>query len=97
MRHASRTPRWLGEWPTVLVLGVAAAGVLLVALPGVALRLALEVLAAAPALGAVLRAVLPSARAGLLRVRARAVDVVLLAAAAVGVLALVLATPTSGR
>jgi hypothetical protein len=74
-----RTPRLLGPW-LLLPLGVAAA----VAAVGLGeLRVGGYLLAAALGTASLLRAVLPVRTAGAIVVRSRAVDVLLLAAAAV--------------
>lgn len=96
MRHAARgvaRASWLREWPLLLVLTVGAGGLALSADPDVPVRRGLLVLAGALALGAVLRAVLPRASAGLLAIRSRALDVVLMGAGAALLAGLVLLTP----
>jgi hypothetical protein len=66
------------QWPALLVLAVAGTGLLLVLADGNFER-GTVVFAGAICLAAVLRAVLPTRWAGLLRVRSRWVDVVTLA------------------
>ncbi|RJK95489.1 DUF3017 domain-containing protein [Vallicoccus soli] len=79
------------EWPAALVLGSVLAGLVVVAAdrfrPGSAL------LAASLLLAAVLRAVLPERRAGLLAVRGRVVDVAVLAAIGAGLVVLTVVVP----
>lgn len=72
------------QWPHLLVLAIAAAGLVVVASDHFKRGTAL--LGAAICLAAVLRAVLPSRAAGWLRVRGRAVDVLTLAALGVATL-----------
>ncbi len=74
-----KTPRLLGPW-VVLPVGVTAA---VVAVTLDQLRAAGYLLAAGLGAAAVLRAVLPARAAGAVAVRSRAVDVLLLAGAAV--------------
>ena len=96
MRHADRGSRWRAvgaEWPLGLVLALAAVGLALVSDSGRSVRPGGLVLAGALGLGAVLRTVLPTRRAGLLAVRGRALDCVLLTGGAVLLAVLVLATP----
>jgi O-methyltransferase involved in polyketide biosynthesis len=81
----------------VLVLATGAAGLALAAERSVALQSALLVFAASPGLGAVLRAVLPARLAGLLCVRTRLFDTLVLAALAAGIAVLAVATPTGAR
>ena len=78
----------LGEWPFAVVFACALGGVGLVALG--ALQHGLIVLALAMILGSVLRFAIPVARAGLLAVRRRGVDVITMAL--LGVCLLVLAS-----
>jgi hypothetical protein len=85
------------EWPILVVLLTGAAGLVLTAEPHVTVRSALLVFAAAPAVGAVLRSVLPARLAGLLRVRTRVFDTLVLAGLAAGIAVLAVATPTGGR
>lgn len=73
-----KTPRLMGPW-LVLPLGVTAA---VVAVTLHQLRAAGYVLAAGLGAAAVLRAILPARTAGAVAVRSRAVDVLLLAGAA---------------
>ena len=83
------------EWPLVLVLLVAAAGLLVVAL--VDFRGGTVVLGAACLLAGVLRAVLRGRTAGLLAVRSRWVDVVLMLALGAGLVTLALSVPLIRR
>jgi len=85
------------EWPILAVLAVAAAGLAMTGWRRVPVQDALLVVAAAPGVGAVLRAMLPTRHVGLLAVRSRALDVLVLAALAAGIAVLALATPTGGR
>jgi hypothetical protein len=66
------------EWPSALVLAGTVAGLAVVAADG--FRPGTALIAAALLLGAALRAVLPERRAGLLAVRGRVLDVLVLAA-----------------
>ncbi|RKS69355.1 Protein of unknown function (DUF3017) [Motilibacter peucedani] len=84
------------EWPLASVVVVALVGLGLVADHDQPVRRGLLVVAAALLLGALLRAGLPTGRAGLLAVRGRLIDVALLAAGGAALAVLVLATP-SGR
>ena len=84
-------PRRAGEWPLTLVLGSALGALGVVAVghfrPGTVL-LSLAVL-----LGAGLRAALPTRTAGLLAVRSRAVDALLMGVLGLGMLVLALIVP----
>ena len=77
----------VAEWPFAVVFTTAAVAVIVVSLGG--LKHGLTLLAAALLLGSALRFVLSPARAGLLAVRRRGVDVVTMAL--LGVLLLLLA------
>lgn len=78
-------PVVLRQWPLVLVLLVLGAGLLAVLVDGDVQR-GIAVFAAAPCLGAVLRAVLPERWAGALRVRSRWSDVITLVVLGAGLL-----------
>ena len=79
------------EWPFGTVLVVVAVG-LVVTSRGY-FRLGSVVVGSGVGLGALLRAVLPERRAGLLVVRHRALDVALMTAVAVGVIVLAIVVP----
>ncbi|MEV0404600.1 DUF3017 domain-containing protein [Actinoallomurus sp. NPDC050550] len=76
-------PRWLGQLPYVFVLCGVAAGLAVVATNH--FRRGSMLIAAAVFIGALARLVLPESQAGMLAVRPRWVDVLLMTAAAVGV------------
>src|SRR4051812_32519368 len=76
-------PRWLGQLPYVFVLCGVAAGLAVVATNH--FRRGSMLIAAAVFIGALARLVLPESQAGMLAVRRRWVDVLLMTAAAVGV------------
>ena len=80
------------EWPLALVLGGVVAG-LLVAVVFDRFRRGVVLMAAAVIFGGWLRALLPESRIGLLRVRTRRVDVVVLLVLGIGLLILALAVP----
>lgn len=79
-------------WAMLAVLLVGALGIALV--PAAGFRRGCLVLAAAPLLGALLRALLPSVDAGPLAVRSRGVDVSVLLALAFALAILAVAVPT---
>ena len=81
------------QWPLLLVLGGAASAMVVVALDG--FRLGCTMLGASVGFAAVARAVLPARRVGLLVVRSRAFDVMVLAA--MGAALVVLAAVTPGQ
>jgi Protein of unknown function (DUF3017) len=76
-------PRWLGQLPYVFVLCGVAAGLVVVATNH--FRRGSMLIAAAVFIGALARLVLPESQTGMLAVRRRWVDVLLMTAAAVGV------------
>lgn len=81
----------IGQWPLALVLAGVAAGV---AWAGIGhWKRGSFLIGCTFALGALLRAVLPADRVGLLGVRSRAVDVCCLTALAVGIVVLALLVP----
>jgi len=80
------------EWPLAVVLGGVVAG-LLVAVVFDRFRRGVVLMAAAVIFGGWLRALLPESRIGLLRVRTRRVDVVVLLVLGIGLLILALAVP----
>jgi hypothetical protein len=79
------------QWPLLLVLAVAGGALIVVADDH--FKRGTVVFAAAICLAALLRAVLPNGRAGLLRVRSRWLDVLTLAALGVATLAAALVVP----
>lgn len=79
-----------GEWPFAVVFGTATVAVIMVSLG--TLKRGLTVLAVSLLIGSVLRFVLSPARAGLLAVRRRGVDVITMAL--LGALLLILAMIT---
>ncbi len=79
-------------WAMLAVLLVAGVGLTLVPLAG--FRRGCLVLAVAPLLGALLRALLPSVDAGPLAVRSRGVDVAMLVGLALALSVLAVAVPT---
>ena len=81
------------QWPLLLVLGGAATALISVALDG--FRFGCTMLGASVGFAAVARAVLPARRVGLLVVRSRAFDVMVLAA--MGAALVVLAAVTPGQ
>ena len=83
------------EWAALLVLLVGAAGLALLALDVGGFRAGTLVLAAALLLAGALRAMLPSARVGMIAVRSRALDAVLSAALGAALLVVALVTPRS--
>ncbi len=80
-----------GEWPFEIVLAGVVLGVGVVVVDG--FRTGLLLAGAAVLLGAVLRAVLPERRAGLLVVRSRVVDVLTLAVMGGALVTLAVAVP----
>lgn len=76
-------PRWLGQLPYVFVLCGVGAGLIVVAMNH--FRRGSMLIAAAVFIGALARLVLPESQTGMLAVRRRWVDVLLMTAAAVGV------------
>ena len=87
--------RLTGEVPALTVLALTAAG--LIAAATGAWRVGLWVVAAGCLLGALLRLVLPTRRAGLLAVRSRAVDVIVLGGFGAAVLLIAAAVPAPVR
>lgn len=81
----------LGQWPLALVLTGAAVGLAVVALTG-HWRIGCTLLGASVTLGGVLR-LLPNNRVGLLAVRSRFIDTVLLLGSGVGILVLTWVMP----
>ena len=84
-------PRRLAEWPITVVL--TAAGVSLLVVAGGRFRGGTVLLGSAVLLAAALRAVLPARTAGLLVVRSRLLDVLMLAALGTGLVVLALVVP----
>jgi hypothetical protein len=89
--RARRARRRSHEWPTVAVLLVALAGLVVAAV--VTFRLGTVVLGLACLLGAVLRAVLSPGQVGMLAVRSRWTDVVVLLVLGSGLVVLALSVP----
>lgn len=89
----SRLSRLTAELPSFAVLLVAAVGVAITATRH--WRRGVIVIGTALLLGALLRAALPSARAGLLAVRRRPIDVAVLAAFGTALVALASSVPTA--
>ncbi|MBA8793255.1 hypothetical protein FHX74_000849 [Friedmanniella endophytica] len=83
------------RWPLLVVLAGVAAGLVVVALG--AWRLGCVITGAALAIGAVERIALPRRNAGLLRVRSRAFDVLVMLGLAVTIVALAFAVPEGRR
>ena len=79
------------QWPLLLVLGGGMAGLLVVALDG--FRLGCSMLGAAVLFAAVARAVLPARRVGLLVVRGRPFDVLVLAVMGAALVVLAVLVP----
>lgn len=77
----------LGQWPLALVLSGVAIGLLVVAVTG-HWRIGCTGIGSAVTLGGVLRLMLPKAQVGLLAVRNRLIDTVLLLGSGVGILLL---------
>ncbi|NHC15521.1 DUF3017 domain-containing protein [Motilibacter deserti] len=83
------------EWPALLVLAVAAAGLGLLALDVGGHRGGTTLLAAALLLAAVLRAALPTRLVGMLAVRSRGLDAAMSGALGVALLVVALVTPSA--
>ena len=81
----------LGQWPLAVVLAGAAVGLAVVALTG-HWRIGCTLLGASVTLGGVLR-LLPNSRVGLLAVRSRLIDTVLLLGSGIGILILTWVMP----
>ena len=81
----------LGQWPLAVVLTGAAVGLAVVALTG-HWRIGCTLLGASVTLGGVLR-LLPNSRVGLLAVRSRLIDTVLLLGSGIGILILTWVMP----
>jgi hypothetical protein len=79
------------QWPLLLVLGGAASAMVIVALDG--FRLGCTMLGASVGFASVARAVLPARRVGLLVVRSRPFDVMVLAAMGAALVVLAAVTP----
>lgn len=79
------------QWPLLLVLGASAGGLLIVALG--AFRLGCILLGAGPLFAALARAILPERRVGLLVVRSRAFDVLVLLVLGFGIIFFALIIP----
>lgn len=86
--------RALRAWPLLVVLAGVVAGLVVAALGEATWRLGCLVLGASLGLGAILRLVLPSRAAGLLQVRSKPFDTVLLVVLAAAVIVLALVVPT---
>lgn len=83
LRPANRTgPRWLAQWPIALVLTGVGLACLLIGFDF--FRRGSVVLSASVLLAAFLRLLLPASEAGLLAVRSRKVDVIVLASLGLG-------------
>jgi hypothetical protein len=83
--------RFVDQWPLLVVLLVVGAGLLVIAFDH--FRRGALVLSASVVLALVLRAVLPKKTAGMLRVRSRLVDLLVLGALALGLTTLSLLVP----
>ena len=83
--------RWWHEWPLILVLGTAIAGLVVVA--DNHFKRGKVIFGCALLLGTFLRAVLPEDRAGLLRVRRKWIDVATLGFFAVATVTLAVVVP----
>ena len=83
--------RWWHEWPLILVLGTAIAGLVVVA--DNHFKRGTVIFGCALLLGTFLRAVLPEDRAGLLRVRRKWIDVATLGFFAVATVTLAVVVP----
>jgi hypothetical protein len=81
----------LRQWPLLLVLGGGVTALLLVALDG--FRLGCILLGASMAFAAIARAVLPARRVGLLVVRSRPLDVLVLAVMGAALVILAVSIP----
>jgi uncharacterized membrane protein YjjP (DUF1212 family) len=92
--RATRHRRWWDEWPLLVVLATAAAGLAVVASDH--FKRGTVLFGAALVLGMILRFVLPDSRIGLLKVRSRTIDVLTLGffAFATVTLAVVVPPPT---
>ncbi len=84
----------LGQWPLALVLSGVALALAVVGLTG-HWRIGCTMLGAAVTLGGVLRLLMPNKLVGLLAVRNRLIDTVLLLGSGVGILVLTWAMPLS--
>lgn len=93
-RESEWATKWTAEWPLVLVAGMMTAS-LAVAVGG-SFRLGVFAFAIAIALGFVLRLVLPEDRAGMLKVRSRAVDLLFFGTFGAVMLFMALTLPTIG-
>lgn len=89
--RAARASSPLREWPLMLVLAVAAVG--LVVVVAREFKSGAFVVGLAPLLAAALRAVLPTREVGLLAVRGRFVDVITMLVLGVGLTTLAVAVP----
>ena len=85
--------RALRAWPLLVVLAGVVAGLVVALLGQETWRLGCLLIGGSLGLGAVLRLVLPSREAGLLQVRGKAFDTLMLLVLAVAVIALALAVP----
>jgi hypothetical protein len=83
----------LGQWPLALVLSGVGVGLLVVALTG-HWRIGCTMIGASVTLGGILR-LMPNRRVGLLAVRSRLIDTVLLLGSGVGIVVLTWVMPLS--
>jgi hypothetical protein len=78
-----RTPGWLRQWPTIIVLAGVSLAMVLISLDS--FRRGSVVLSASVLLAAFLRLLLPDSDAGMLAVRSKKIDVVTLGLLGLGV------------
>jgi len=84
-------PRWWRQWPIAVVLVAVAASLAVIALDH--FRIGSLMLAGSLVLAFILRLVLPQSRAGMLAVRSRTVDLIVLGGQAAGLAAFALWVP----
>jgi uncharacterized membrane protein len=92
-RDPSAAARTSGQWPIVVVVLGAIAGLVIAMVGDDSWRLGAVVIGASVGFGALERMVLPNRQAGLLQVRGKAFDVAVLALTGAAIIVLALAVP----
>ncbi len=86
---------WLRQWPLLIIVGGILVGLVIVGTG--AWRVGCVVIGATVCLGAVERVALPRREAGLLQVRSKVFDTLLLTGLGVGIIVLAMIVPAAGR
>ena len=91
--ESSAAAKSLRQWPLLVIIGGVVAGLVIAFVGDATWRLGCLVIGASLAAGAIERMALPSREAGLLQVRSKGFDVVVLLLGAVAIIALAIAVP----